>query len=92
MAMNIILWIVFGAIVGWIASLIMNTNQEMGAMANITVGIVGAFLGGIISRLFGGPTVTGFNLGSFIIAIIGAIVLLGLVRVFGAGNRHGIAR
>jgi uncharacterized membrane protein YeaQ/YmgE (transglycosylase-associated protein family) len=82
MIMNIILWVIFGAIVGWIASMIMNTNEEQGAVGNIVVGIIGAFLGGLVSRALGGPDVSGFNLTSFIVALIGAIILLFVVRLF----------
>lgn len=82
--MNIILWIIFGAIAGWIASIIMGRNAQMGALANIVVGIVGALIGGfLMTNVFGAPGVTGFNLTSLIVAILGAIVLLflvGLVR------------
>jgi len=81
--MNIILWIIFGALAGWIASMIMGRNAQMGALANIIVGIIGAILGGWIMSAFGGQGVTGFNLTSLIVAILGAIVLLflvGLVR------------
>lgn len=79
---NILLWIIFGALIGWIASIIMKTNEEQGALANIVVGIAGAFIGGYIVRLFGGGGVTGFNLTSFLVALLGAIVLLGIVNLF----------
>lgn len=78
--MNIILWLIFGALAGWIASLIMNTNAEQGAVMNIIVGIVGAVIGGFIMGLVGGNGVTGFNLGSLLVAVLGAIVLLGLYK------------
>jgi len=81
--MNFIVWIIFGAIAGWIASIIMGKNAKMGAIANIVVGIIGAFIGGWIMDTFGAQGVTGFNLPSFIVAVVGAIVLLfvvGLVR------------
>ena len=81
--MNIILWIIFGAIAGWIGSIIMGRNAQMGALANIVVGIVGALIGGFIMNAFGAQGVTGFNLTSLIVAILGAVVLLflvGLVR------------
>ena len=51
--MDIIVWIIFGAIAGWIASIIMKKNKKMGAIANIVVGIIGAFLGGYIMELVG---------------------------------------
>jgi uncharacterized membrane protein YeaQ/YmgE (transglycosylase-associated protein family) len=87
MGMNIITWILFGALVGWIASLIMKTDAEQGAIANIVVGIIGAFLGGIVARMFGGGGVTGFNLGSLLVAILGAIILLFFLKLF-TGRGH----
>jgi uncharacterized membrane protein YeaQ/YmgE (transglycosylase-associated protein family) len=78
--MQILLWIVFGALVGWIASLIMGTDAEQGALLNIIVGIVGAVLGGWIMSAFGQTGVTGFNLYSFVVALLGSIVLIALVR------------
>jgi uncharacterized membrane protein YeaQ/YmgE (transglycosylase-associated protein family) len=80
--MNIILWIVFGALAGWIASLIMGTDAEMGAVANVIVGIIGAFIGGFLANLFGLATVSGFNVWSLVVAIVGSIVLLWIVRMF----------
>ncbi len=80
--MGIILWIVFGALVGWIASMIMKTDAEQGAMMNIIVGIVGAVIGGWIMSLIGKTGVTGFNLYSFLVALVGAIVLIAIVKAF----------
>ena len=80
--MNWILWIIFGALAGWIASMIMGRNAQMGALANIVVGIVGAILGGWIMSAVGGQGVTGFNLVSLIVAILGAVVLLFVVGLF----------
>lgn len=77
--MNIILWIVFGALAGWIASLIMGTDAQMGALANIIVGILGAVLGGFLFGLFGLAPATGFNVWSLIVSIVGAVVLLWIV-------------
>lgn len=79
--MGIILWLIFGALVGWIASMIMRTDEQQGAVANIIIGIVGAFIGGFISRLVGGPAVGGFNLTSILVAVVGAVVLIGLIRM-----------
>jgi uncharacterized membrane protein YeaQ/YmgE (transglycosylase-associated protein family) len=73
--MGIILWIIFGALAGWIASMIMKTNAQQGALGNIIVGIIGAFVGGFIAQLFGMSGVSGFNLGSLLIAILGAIIV-----------------
>lgn len=81
--MNFLVWIIFGALAGWIASMIMKTNAQMGWLMNIIVGIVGAFLGGLIMSLFGQEGVTGFNLYSILVAILGAVVaiwLVGMVR------------
>ncbi len=78
--MGIILWIVFGALVGWIASMIMKTNAEQGAFLNIVVGIVGAVLGGWIMNMMGQSGTTGFNLYSFVVALIGAVVLIAIVK------------
>lgn len=80
--MNIILWIVFGGLVGWVASIIMKTDAEMGIGANVIVGILGALIGGWLMTLFGGPGVSNFNFGSFVVAVIGSIILLAIVRGF----------
>ncbi len=74
--MNILLWIVFGAIAGWVASMIADTNAEQGAIANIVVGIIGALVGGFIVSMLGGEGISGFNLYSLIVAIGGAVVVL----------------
>ncbi|MES2470871.1 MAG: GlsB/YeaQ/YmgE family stress response membrane protein [Patescibacteria group bacterium] len=81
MLLNLIIWLVFGAIVGWVASLIMGTDAQQGTTLNIIVGIVGAVLGGWIMNAFGQSGTSGFNIYSFIVALIGAIVLLGVVRL-----------
>lgn len=86
--MEIVLWVIFGALVGWIASMIMNTNEEQGALANIVVGIVGAMIGGFIARQFGSEGVSGFNLSSFFIALMGAILLIGIVKLFAHDTHH----
>ena len=81
--MNWLVWIIFGALAGWIASMVMGKNKQMGAIANIVVGVIGAFIGGWLVSFFGAQGVTGFNLPSLLVAIGGAIVLLfvvGLVR------------
>lgn len=78
--MNFIVWIIFGALAGWVASIIMKTNEEQGAVANIIVGIVGAFVGGFLMRLIGGSGVTGFDLKSFLVAVLGAVVLLAIYK------------
>lgn len=76
--MGILLWIVFGALAGWIASMIMRTSQ--GLLLDIVVGIVGAVIGGFIFRAFGASGVSGFNVYSLLVAILGAVVLLWIVK------------
>lgn len=78
--MDIILWIVFGALVGWIASLIMKTDAQQGPVLNIVVGIIGAVIGGWIMRSMGEAGTTGFNLYSFMVALLGAVVLIAIVK------------
>jgi uncharacterized membrane protein YeaQ/YmgE (transglycosylase-associated protein family) len=79
--MNILLWILFGAIAGWIASVVMRTNASQGVFMDILLGIVGGVLGGFLMSLIGQPGVTGFNLYSLLVAVVGAIVLIWLGRV-----------
>ncbi len=76
--MSILIWIIFGALVGWIASAIMGTRE--GLVMDIIFGIVGALLGGWLMSFFGKSGVTGFNLYSFLVAILGAVVLIAIVR------------
>lgn len=75
-------WIIIGALAGWIASMIMGKNEQMGAVANIIVGIIGAFIGGLIMNLLGGSGVTGLNLWSLLVSVIGAVILLWIVNAF----------
>jgi len=79
---NLIFWIVLGALAGWIASMITGRDAQMGAGANIVVGIIGALLGGFIMNALGGAGVSGFNLYSILVAIGGAVVLLLIVGAF----------
>ncbi len=79
--MNILLWIVFGGLAGWIASIIMHTDARQGVILNIIVGIVGASFGGFIMNFLGVGGVNGFNLYSFLVAIGGAVVLLYIVKL-----------
>lgn len=79
MIINIILWIILGGVAGWIASLIMGRDSQMGLLANIVVGIVGAFIGGLLMNLLGVQGTTGFDIWSLLVAIVGAIILLFLV-------------
>ncbi len=91
MVLDIIAWIIFGALAGWIASIIMGTNAQQGALGNIVVGIIGAFIGGFIVRLLGGD-VSGFSFGSLLVAVLGAVVLLFLMRALGRGNGAHVSR
>ena len=79
---SLILWLVMGALVGWVASLIMKTDAQQGTLLNIVVGIVGATFGGMIFRFFGfsGANINdGFSVYSFVVSVIGAIALIGIV-------------
>lgn len=78
--MNIIIWILFGALVGWVASLIMATNAQQGMIKNIVIGIGGAVLGGFLARLFGLGGVEGFDPISLLIAIAGAIIIIAVLK------------
>lgn len=79
--MGFIGWIILGGLAGWIASMIQGTDSQMGVVANIIVGVIGAFIGGFVFGLFGGEGVTGFNFYSFLVALVGAVVLLWIVKL-----------
>lgn len=80
--MELIAFLVLGGIAGWIASLIMGTDASQGVFLNVVVGVIGAFVGGMLFNTFGSTGVTGFNIYSLVVATLGAIVLLWLVRIF----------
>lgn len=89
--MDAIAWIIFGALVGWIASLLMNTGEKHETTSNILVGIVGAFIGGFVMLLFGMPIFgsemgRGFNLASLLVSIMGAMLLIAILRTFHKGS------
>ena len=84
--MGIILWIIFGAVAGWVASVIMKTNSSQGAIMNIIMGIIGAVVGGFLMGLVGQSGVTGFNLYSLGVAIMGAIVVIYIGRILKIGR------
>jgi len=86
--MGIIAWIVLGALAGWIASMIMSTDAEQGAIGNIIVGIIGAFIGGWVMNLLGKSGVNGFNLYSVVVAIVGACIALGIYRALTGRGHH----
>ena len=79
--MGILSWIIVGALAGWIASMIMGKNAQMGAMANIIVGIVGGLLGGWVLSIFGMGGMTGINLGSIATAGVGAVIFLAILNM-----------
>lgn len=74
--MNFLLWVLFGALAGWIASMIMGTNRAQGLLMDIVLGVIGAVIGGFLMETMGAPGVTGFNLYSMGVAVVGASVLI----------------
>ncbi len=78
--MGIIFTLIFGGLVGWVASLIMGTDGQQGIILNIVVGVIGAFVGSWIMGMMGGSTSTGFDLYGFLVALLGACVLLGVLK------------
>jgi uncharacterized membrane protein YeaQ/YmgE (transglycosylase-associated protein family) len=88
---NFIIWIILGGVLGWLASMIMRTNAQQGVFLDIIVGIVGAFLGGLLlAPLFGTGTINqnDFSLSGLLVSLLGAIILLAVVNLF----RRGTAR
>ena len=88
--MGIIIWLLVGGVVGWLASLVMRTDASQGVLLNIVVGIVGAVLAGwLISPLVGVGTINqGISIGTFLVSLVGAIILLAIVNLV----RRGTAR
>ncbi|GIV97324.1 MAG: transglycosylase [Herpetosiphonaceae bacterium] len=87
--MNIIIWLIVGGIIGWIASLIMGTDESQGILLNVIVGIVGALIGGfLLAPLFGTGTITegDFSLSGLLVSLLGAIILLAIVNLFRRGT------
>jgi uncharacterized membrane protein YeaQ/YmgE (transglycosylase-associated protein family) len=86
---NFIVWIIVGGIIGWVASLIMRTDAQQGTLLNIIVGIVGAFLAGLIlTPLFGIGNINSgnFSLPALLISLLGALILLAVVNLFRRGS------
>lgn len=80
--MDFLIWVLVGALAGWVASLIMKTDQQMGAFANIIVGIIGAFIGGWVVGLFGVTPAAGqLNFASILTAVLGAVILLWVLKL-----------
>lgn len=83
--MGIIMWLIVGGLIGWLASLIMRTNGQQGIFLNIIVGIVGAFLGGLI--LSGGTINQGdISVTSILVSLLGAVILLAIVNLVRRGS------
>ena len=79
---NLVAWVIVGAIAGWLASIVMKTNSSQGLLSDIIVGIIGGLIGGfVLTQLGVGGAVTGINLTSILVAFIGAIILLGILRL-----------
>lgn len=85
-AMGWLAWIIIGGLAGWLASIVMKTNRSQGLLMDIIVGIVGAIIGGAVLQFFGSAGVTGFNIWSLFVAFIGAVILLGLLRLVTRGS------
>lgn len=85
--MGILSWIIVGGLAGWVASLIMRRDGSMGIIANIIVGIIGALIGGFIVNAMGGDgNINAFSLQSFLIALLGSVVLLAIINLFTRGK------
>ena len=81
--MGLILWLVIGGVIGWLASMVMRTDAQQGIVLNVVVGIVGAFIGGL---LFGGSINNGLTLYTFLASLVGAIILLAIVNLVRRGT------
>ncbi len=86
--MGILIWLIVGGVVGWLASIIMRTDAQQGILLNVIVGIVGALLAGfIISPMIGVGTINdGITLASFLVSLVGAVILLAIVNLFRRGS------
>lgn len=85
--MGIISWIIVGGLAGWLASIVMGSNQNQGLVMDIVLGIVGALVGGFILQALGlGGEVSGINIQSILTAFVGALIVLGIYRAV-AGRR-----
>lgn len=87
--MNLIIWLIVGGLIGWVASIVMKTNGQQGILLNVIVGIVGAFLGGwLISPLVGVATINqdSFSLPALVVSLVGALILLAIVNLVRRGT------
>lgn len=78
--MTFLAWIIIGLIAGWLASMVMKTDSAQGPVMDIIMGVVGAFVGGLIMNALGEPGVTGFNIYSLLVATLGAVVTIWIGR------------
>jgi uncharacterized membrane protein YeaQ/YmgE (transglycosylase-associated protein family) len=78
---NFIAWLIFGALAGWVASILTGKNRKMGALANIVIGIFGAFVGAGILNTLGIAVPQGFSLTGFLVAVGGAVALIFATRL-----------
>jgi uncharacterized membrane protein YeaQ/YmgE (transglycosylase-associated protein family) len=74
--------LVIGGLAGWVASMLMKTDGSMGILMNIVVGVIGAVIGNALLPLFGVSGTTGFSVWSFVVALLGAVILLFIVKLF----------
>jgi len=86
--MGILVWLIVGGVVGWLASIVMRTDAQQGILLNVVVGIVGALLAGfIVSPMLGVGTINeGISLATFLVSLVGAIILLAIVNLFRRGR------
>lgn len=87
--MNLIIWLIIGGVVGWLASLIMRTDGQQGIVLNVVVGIVGAFLAGwFVSPMVGVGTINqnNFSIASVLVSLVGAVILLAIVNLVRRGR------
>lgn len=84
MLWNLLIWLVLGGIIGWIASLVMRTDAQQGIILNIVVGVTGVFIGALI--FYRGEMRRPVQLESFIVALLGSILLLALINLFRRGR------
>ncbi len=86
---NIIIWLIVGGVIGWLASIIMKTDAQQGIILNVIVGIIGAVLGGwLLAPLFGTGTINQDNLSlpSLLVSLLGAVILLAIVNLVRRGT------
>ena len=86
--MGILVWLIVGGVVGWLASIVMRTDAQQGILLNVIVGIVGALLAGfVVSPLLGIGTINqGISIATFLVSLIGAVILLAIVNLFRRGR------